>query len=59
MEHKEMESVRDPNVDPSPDHCKIWEALSQYLFHCQTFHPPKLSPARGIKDILPVAGKPN
>ena len=54
-----MESVRDPNVDPSPDHCKIWEALSQYLFHCQTFHPPKLSPARGIKDILPVAGKPN
>ena len=39
-----MESVGDPNVDP-PDRHQIWEALSQYPFHCQTFNPPKLSPA--------------
>ena len=31
-EHKEMESIRDSNMD-LPDHRQIWEAPSQYLFN--------------------------
>ena len=48
-----MESVGDPHVDP-PDRCQIWEALSQYPFHCRTFHPAKFSPPGGDQGV----GKP-
>ena len=30
----EMESVRDPNVDPT-NRRQVWEATSQYLLHCR------------------------
>ena len=39
-----MESVRGPTVGP-PDRRQVWEAASQYPFHCRTYTHPKLSPA--------------
>ena len=41
-----MESVRHPNVDPT-DRRQVWEAPSQYLFHCrpdpQAYELPTIS----------------
>ena len=51
-----MESVRDPNVGP-PDRHKVWEASSHTRFTAGPLTPPKLSPAGGIKEILPVVGR--
>ena len=53
-----MESVSDLNVDP-PDRRQVWEAQSQYPFHCRTFNPPSFPQPGGIKEIIPVVDKPN
>ena len=47
-EHKEMESVRDPNV-ALPDCRQVWEAPSQYLFYCWTLNPPSFPQPGGSR----------
>ena len=60
-----MESVRDPAMGPA-DRRQVWEAPSQYPFQIRTFNRSKSGPLitpnfpqpGGIKEILPVVGKP-